>query len=388
MVQPNGRIVEIGSTVVDGVRQLAMIRFLPDGSPDPSFGAHNSGRRIIAIRGEPGPIDIALQPDGKILVAEPMTVFRYEADGTPDRAFGDRGRAVISSPQFLDEGAAIGVGGDGSIIVGGSIVVPGSEVDFALVRLSPDGRMDHSFGRDGVATVDFGGRTDWLHDLTIGGRGRVVVGGSVFRHLPPPPGSDDGGLQSLMGVARLLVDGTRDSGFGRGGRTLVRFFPGVEAKLAGLDSLAVQGDGSLVLAGRGYSPRVGLFARLHRGGELDETFGRNGRVVLRTTDPKVQITGHIDIDDADRIVAASWEVGHTGRPYGPETAIIRLTPSGALDRRFASDGIGLADVPFENSPSDVAVTPTNLIVGGSAHGGSRWRWDFALFAFSERTTSS
>lgn len=73
VVQPDGRIIVLGVSDEDRLPRMAMIRFLPDGSPDPAFGAHHSGRRIITAPGiEPGstwPADIALLPDGKIVVA-------------------------------------------------------------------------------------------------------------------------------------------------------------------------------------------------------------------------------------------------------------------------------------------------------------------------------
>ena len=176
---------------------MAMIRFLPDGSPDPAFGAHHSGRRIVTAPGiEPGstwPADIALLPDGKIVVAStswtwPLIVLRYDPNGTLDRSFGDRGWVTPSSPDFVED-AVIAVQPDGKVLVGGTAPVAGSLFDFVLVRLLQDGRLDASSGLDGVATVDVGGRTNELGDLVIGGRGRIIAGGTVVRTLPPPPGS-------------------------------------------------------------------------------------------------------------------------------------------------------------------------------------------------------
>lgn len=69
-VQPNGRIVQLGySFGGNSLYRMAIFRSLPDGRPDPSFGAHNTGGRVIEFPGEAYPGDVALQPDGKIVVA-------------------------------------------------------------------------------------------------------------------------------------------------------------------------------------------------------------------------------------------------------------------------------------------------------------------------------
>jgi len=49
--------------------------------------------------------------------------------------------------------------------------------DFAVVRYDPEGRLDPSFGRDGLATFDFGGREDRTHGLDLQSDGGIVAVG-------------------------------------------------------------------------------------------------------------------------------------------------------------------------------------------------------------------
>ena len=391
IVQPDGRIIVLGVSYEDRLPRMAMIRFLPDGSPDPAFGAHHSGRRIITGPGiEPGstwPADIALLPDGKIVVAGtsrtwPLIVFRYDSKGDLDRSFVDRGWVTPSSPDFVED-AVIAAQPNGKVLIGGTAPVAGSLFDFVLVRLLQDGRLDASFGLDGVTTVDVGGRTNGLGDLIIGRRGRIIAGGTVVRTLPPPPGSPDDINQATMVVVRLLEDGTVDSRFGRGGRTIVRFFPGVDDQYKSfhLSSIAAQSDGSLVLGGGGYLPnggRVAVFGRLRRNGELDKRFGTRGRLIPQII-PKIDGVADLIIDGLDRIYASVW-VQQRGAPHS-EAGVLRVLPDGVLDQRFGSNGVAAVGLRRETDPRDLDLTQGHLVLGGSALGGKRWGWDFALFAF-------
>ena len=102
-----------------------------DGQPDSQFTPVNTGLG--------GPV--AVQPDGKVLVAgdvqvsdngyygylDEIAVKRYNADGTPDSTFGDAGTAIV--PILGQDGeedfpAALLVQSDGSIAVVGTAWAP------------------------------------------------------------------------------------------------------------------------------------------------------------------------------------------------------------------------------------------------------------------------
>ena len=318
---------------------------------------------------------------------------RHLADLAPDRVsvrlerrlgsvIRRPGMVTPSSPDFVED-AVIAAQPNGKVLIGGTAPVAGSLFDFVLVRLLQDGRLDASFGLDGVTTVDVGGRTNGLGDLIIGRRGRIIAGGTVVRTLPPPPGSPDDINQATMVVVRLLEDGTVDSRFGRGGRTIVRFFPGVDDQYKSFhfSSIAAQSDGSLVLGGGGYLPnggRVAVFGRLRRNGELDKRFGTRGRLIPQII-PKIDGVADLIIDGLDRIYASVW-VQQRGAPHS-EAGVLRVLPDGVLDQRFGSNGVAAVGLRRETDPRDLDLTQGHLVLGGSALGGKRWGWDFALFAF-------
>src|SRR6185503_8321428 len=135
------------------------------GELDPSFG--DGGRLTIDFGGKTGGIsDVAIQPDGKIVLAgwqfttpppySPDTVEadfvikRLNPDGTPDGGFADGGTLVLDIP--LNTQRAYNVANtvllqpDGKILVGGYSKKIGETNELAtIVRLQPSGLLDPSF---------------------------------------------------------------------------------------------------------------------------------------------------------------------------------------------------------------------------------------------------
>jgi len=116
-----------------------------------------------------------LQPDGKRLfagidvewgISSDFVVIRTEADGTPDRAFGDGGRARVALWGSIDYARAVATLPDGRIIVGGRTTDPAGEPACAywadcnqyigIVRLDADGRLDASFNGSGRLALHVG----------------------------------------------------------------------------------------------------------------------------------------------------------------------------------------------------------------------------------------
>ncbi|HXJ70522.1 MAG TPA: hypothetical protein VNM39_16580 [Verrucomicrobiae bacterium] len=79
--------------------------------------------------------------------------------------------------------------GAGKVVVGANGV---SGHPFAAVRFLSNGRLDHSFGSDGVASATFAGSSPDARSVAVQANGRIVVAGSVNN------GSFD------MAVARFL----------------------------------------------------------------------------------------------------------------------------------------------------------------------------------------
>lgn len=244
-LQPDGRIVVAGSVFFDPSIRVALARYTSDGVLDPTFGA---GGTVVSDFGENLFMrGMAFQPDGKIVVtaspnsslANIFLVARYTAGGVPDAAFGEGGTVVTEFAGYT-EPLALGVMPDGRIVVAG-----GSGGDLALARYLADGRPDPSFGAAGKVTTDLGG-LEAIYALALQPDGKVVVSGGMAILADHAP--DLIAVRGIVyGLARYTATGELDASFGTGGGRALDFFP---------ESLALQPDGKILVVGHGFSDFV------------------------------------------------------------------------------------------------------------------------------------
>ncbi|MCP4309551.1 MAG: hypothetical protein GY788_32675, partial [bacterium] len=248
---------------------IALVRYNADGTADTSFGG---GDGIVTTAIGPGD-DVAqsvtVQTDGKILVTgssdngadSDFTLIRYNADGTLDTSFGGTGIITTDITGPSDEGAeSVAVQSDGKILVAGTHD-NGSDNVFALVRYNNDGTLDSSFGGgDGIVTTTFGLSSHVAHSIALQPDGKILVAGQ----------GDDGTGPDFT-LARYNTDGTLDISFGAGDGFVTTDALGYE----GGYSLDLQSDGRILVAGYTYSGGYYqlMQVRYNTDGALDTTYG-------------------------------------------------------------------------------------------------------------------
>jgi uncharacterized delta-60 repeat protein len=247
-VQSDGRIV-VARTGGSGYNQdFSVARYMSDGSPDPSFSGDGAVTTDLTGYSD-WPMGMAIQPDGKIVVAgsagDDYGLVRYRKDGTLDPSFGDGG-IVATNAYDVDTLEAVAVQPDGRIVVTGSFSSSagcdyGCDPTYAtLARYLEDGTLDSSFSDDGLLVTELGWNWSWS-DMVLQPDGRIVIA-------------------TECGLARYDADGTLDGSFGEGGVL------GVSAGAG----LALQDDGKLVVNSRGdFNPK-----RYNADGTLDLAFVR------------------------------------------------------------------------------------------------------------------
>jgi uncharacterized delta-60 repeat protein len=165
---------------------------------------------------------------------------RYTATGALDIAFGSGGTATASITGGGGVVAGIGVQPTGAVIL--SVAMAGTpNDDFLLLRYTPEGQLDPTFGQGGMARADFFGQRDYATGLSVLPGGALLVAGTVDEPT-------DAGRVVDFGVARFTASGQPDTGFAPGGKLVTRF------PLGGVDEVDAQGlqaDGKLVVAGYG-----------------------------------------------------------------------------------------------------------------------------------------
>ena len=169
-VQPDGKLVAAGWSFQGGGPHLALARYNPDGRLDSSFDADG----IVLASFRSAGAHLAIQRDGKLVVAGGGEVMRFTADGRLDSSFGEGGRARAGRVAAQD---AV-IQPDGKILVIGTVVTASETGDFGVARLTVDGRLDPTYGRGGsVAAAFSSGSDDQALDGILLPDGKLVVSG-------------------------------------------------------------------------------------------------------------------------------------------------------------------------------------------------------------------
>jgi uncharacterized delta-60 repeat protein len=190
-IQPDGKIV-LSANMFDNDtldEQIGLARLKPDGSLDTSaFGTNGKGTVAITLRkfnNSRG--GLALQADGKIVVLgnisnygsnpnDDLVLARFNTDGSLDPAFGENG-IVVTDFGKEENGNDIAVQPDGKILVVGKTF--DAEVsDILLVRYDSDGSLDDTFGLNGKVITDLGNAPDSGNGIAIQTDGKLVIVGS------------------------------------------------------------------------------------------------------------------------------------------------------------------------------------------------------------------
>ena len=184
----DGRILVAGR-VADGAGDnpdVGLVRYMPDGNLDGSFGVGGIVRRDVSGGTWDEATDVAVQPDGKIVVAVKamvgpsfnFAVARFEADGALDSAFGSGGVATAAFSTAHDFARGVALQADGKIVlVGQSSNL--ENPDLAVARFDASGTLDTGFGTGGKMTVDVFGSGDDAECVAVQPDGKIVIGGSA-----------------------------------------------------------------------------------------------------------------------------------------------------------------------------------------------------------------
>ena len=367
VIQPSGQIVTAGwRTVGTGVdTDFALTRNNSDGSLDTGFGSGGIATTNLG-GGDDQALDAALLPDSGIvavgrtdalgILKTAFGVVRYLPDGTPNPSFGTGG--IVMTP-FFGKGAvanAVAVQPDGKIVVAGfATEASGINSDFALARYNPDGTLDQSFDDDGVVTTDLSGQDDDARALAIQPDGNIVVVGSAGDNIGLVRYASDGSLDQTFGSAGMKIsdlgtsdadgvaltasgqivivganagdfmlvrygaNGALDSAFGTGGVVTTDISGGDDFA----EDLTIDAAGRIIVVGRATSSTIldMALARYHADGTLDTSFATNG-ILTADFHGRGEFGQDVAIDSAGRIVAA----GYTANGGDTEFALMRANP--------------------------------------------------------------
>jgi uncharacterized delta-60 repeat protein len=387
-IDSQNRIVVAGVSLNAASRhELAVWRYLPNGSLDTSFAGGNGyftfqpGGNGAAGATNANKFDfpgggssLVIDSQNRILIAGAslnaagkyeITLWRFEEDGDLDATFGGtgyvmfqpggNGAAGAASGAKYDEGRGVVIDSAGRYMVAGNSQNAFGALTPVLVRFLSDGSVDTTFGTAGVValgdgTGGFGGKTnatkeDWaVLAVATGDGGYLLAGGSK---------TSVGSTVSV--VWKVNSAGSFDTSFG-GGDGWMQMNEGAANLLGAAFASRDDGATDLIVSSAGkitvlmYANTPGGFyevalTRLESDGSVDTTFGTAGSTsvlaggaTLAGTDPakKFDVPSRFLADSAGRLVitASAWNDS-----WGTEPVLIRLDADGALDTTFSGDGL-------------------------------------------------
>jgi uncharacterized delta-60 repeat protein len=361
-----------------------IVRYLPDGKPDPAFGAGGE-LRVEKVGGLPFDLaDVAVDGQGRLLVfgtttdpaqtfdpllmsqpplpASRPTVLRFAATGNPDLSFGDGSGFVTSDFGVRSEmGSELPLVAtvDGEVdsqdrpvllVAAARTYSPcyghSSAAYFpeALLRLTVTGNIDPSFGagngRAAIESLNQGPR------LAIG----LDDGPVVF-------GFGSGTCSSKRAILRFGSEGNPDKGFGSGGRRELRM---------GFGPFAVDPAGGMFLLGGAVGTRS--LVHLRPDGAPDPGFGANGWAQVKMPAGEERRVGALAADSQGRVLLVGSLVRGKGSGRRGYVAVGRLSASGKLEEDFGDAGWMLTSIGrYPKALAQVALADPGgrLLVGGS-----------------------
>jgi uncharacterized delta-60 repeat protein len=290
VVQPDGKIVMTG--YFDGIPLINVYRLNVGGTPDPTFGGNDGIATVPSTYSYA--YDLALQPDGRILVSgsgtngvdEDGVVARLTTAGQVDATFGGGG------------GARIDLGGDEtvesiSLQPDGDVYALGwadSGVGNTLAKLDATGHLDTSFGTQGVTRITSG--VDYAYGVASQPDGKVVVAGDdgksndsavLLRFL--------GDAQTAAPAPRVTCQGKPATIVGTQGKDRIKGTRKVDVivALGGNDVVKGLGGNDVVCAGDGKD-------RVSGGPGKDRLYGEKGKDRLVGGTGKDRLVGGPDRD--------------------------------------------------------------------------------------------
>lgn len=233
---------------------MFVARFSVTGVLDTGFGM--SG---LAHTGLPGSnatkMDIAVQSDGKILVAGNHSgsgehyVMRFDAGGEPDSSFGTNGVASSGVGSSLACGVAVAIQPDGKVLLAGVEAVTGEPY---VARYDTSGTVDIAFGTVGVAASGVPGQADAQVALAVQPDGKILLAGH---------NSSNG----KNFVARFDGTGALDGSFGGSGVA----YPNHSSSFLASVEVELQPDGNILLAGHHSSANENYVTHFLANGTID-----------------------------------------------------------------------------------------------------------------------
>ncbi|NEO29875.1 MAG: DUF4347 domain-containing protein [Symploca sp. SIO3C6] len=208
------------------------------------------------------------------------------------------------------------------------------------------GDLDSSFGNNPTVTSDISFSSDEARIVALQTDGKIVV--------------VEGSSNSIPGdlvLARYDSDASLDQSFGDKGIVTIDI---VGSLLEGVNSIALQLDGKIILVGQTNTDNSANFAlvRYNSDGSLDNSFGSNG-IVTNNLEGGSDLASSVVLQPDGKIIL----VGQANTDNSANFALVRYNSDGSLDTSFGSNGVVTTNLEGDSDlASGVTLQPDGKII--------------------------
>jgi uncharacterized delta-60 repeat protein len=338
-----------------------VIRLTPTGQPDQTLGANGvvpfadrfANASSVAVDGQ-GRILVAGsdQPGGGI---DRTALLRLLPDGTPDESFGANGNGILSleNSPASETGTVVRVDAQGKYVIAGTVGFDTNQRT-EIVRLYETGTPDSTFSTDGVVVLPGSTKTE-VAGLAFDGSDVLVSGFEPSASsATPAPGF----------VARVSSSGNPVTSFGTSG--IARTTPRVQLQT---NDLIVLPDHRIRLIGtlgaEGASTARGVLSGFTATGQPDAAVGAGGQRIYDLAPGTGTALQTATLSGSKLLVGGATGLALNGDSLEARTVLGRWSVDGEPDPTFSGDGFAINDNATSPAlPYSIAVTADGKILTG------------------------
>ncbi|QSX41115.1 Ig-like domain-containing protein [Shewanella cyperi] len=287
--------------------------------------------------------------DSNKTTGEDAFIRRYNVDGSLDTSFGNGGiyQVDLGTGDYIRD---IQLDDSGNIWL--LETSDWNNTTFHLIKLTPDGQPDTSYGTNGVATLTPGFGAELM---VLTSDGSAVVTSSTYQ------------------TVKVLADGSQDTSFGNNGIYVPAGLSGFyRSRYLSLDS-----QGRIILAGTVNNASNSLVIRVNADGTVDNTYASNGMLTVSlptSLSPNGDANYTAALVDGDTL----WLTVAAPSSNGDMNFLLRIDGNGAIDSSFnggspAQFGAGQKFNPLTMQKDSAG----RLVIAGWV---SRYSYDFSFVA--------
>ncbi len=185
-IQSDDKIVLAGDISIGTTYVFACARYDMNGNLDNTFGTNGIGIYPMGTTDDDYGYGIVIQPDKKIVFGGTgyynsqynFVVLRVDSNGVLDSGFGANGFAINSIVSGSgDSGRSLALQSDGKIVVAGRSYLIGS--CFAIIRFDSSGIIDTTFGINGASYIAVANAQHYVYGLALDPDNKLIVCGNA-----------------------------------------------------------------------------------------------------------------------------------------------------------------------------------------------------------------